>query len=247
MVPKKKKLKVDNFIKTLNQNIMKTIKSWAEEDRPREKMLSKGKEALSNSELLAILIGSGNSKESAVDLSRRILSDKNDNLIEMSKLNINELMKYNGIGEAKAVSIMAALELGRRRRYSEALEQPSIKNSKIAYECFYAYLSDLNHEQFWIMLLNNANKIIKLKQIGVGGMTGTTADPKKIFKCALENNAASVMLCHNHPSGNTTPSNADKQITNNLIKAGQFLEIKILDHIIIGNDNYFSFADEGLL
>ena len=247
MVPKKKKLKVDNFIKTLNQNIMKTIKSWAEEDRPREKMLSKGKEALSNSELLAILIGSGNSKESAVDLSRRILSDKNDNLIEMSKLNINELMKYNGIGEAKAVSIMAALELGRRRRYSEALEQPSIKNSKIAYECFYAYLSDLNHEQFWIMLLNNANKIIKLKQIGVGGMTGTTADPKKIFKYALENNAASVMLCHNHPSGNTTPSNADKQITNNLIKAGQFLEIKILDHIIIGNDNYFSFADEGLL
>jgi DNA repair protein RadC len=247
MVPEKKKLKVDNFIKTLNQNIMKTIKSWAEEDRPREKMLSKGKEALSNSELLAILIGSGNSKESAVDLSRRILSDKNDNLIEMSKLNINELMKYNGIGEAKAVSIMAALELGRRRRYSEALEQPSIKNSKIAYECFYAYLSDLNHEQFWIMLLNNANKIIKLKQIGVGGMTGTTADPKKIFKCALENNAASVMLCHNHPSGNTTPSNADKQITNNLIKAGQFLEIKILDHIIIGNDNYFSFADEGLL
>jgi DNA repair protein RadC len=142
---------------------------------------------------------------------------------------------------------MAALELGRRRRYSEALEQPSIKNSKIAYECFYAYLSDLNHEQFWIMLLNNANKIIKLEQIGVGGMTGTTADPKKIFKCALENNAASVMLCHNHPSGNTTPSNADKQITNNLIKAGQFLEIKILDHIIIGNDNYFSFADEGLL
>lgn len=247
MVPKKKKLKVDNFIKTLNQNIMKTIKSWAEEDRPREKMLSKGKEALSNSELIAILIGSGNSKESAVDLSRRILSDKNDNLIEMSKLNINDLMKYNGIGEAKAVSIMAALELGRRRRYSEALEQPSIKNSKIAYECFYAHLTDLNHEQFWIMLLNNANKIIKLKQIGVGGMTGTTADPKKIFKCALENNAASVMLCHNHPSGNTTPSNADKQITNNLIKAGQFLEIKILDHIIIGNDNYFSFADEGLL
>lgn len=247
MVPKKKKLKVDNFIKTLNQNIMKTIKSWAEEDRPREKMLSKGKEALSNSELLAILIGSGNSKESAVDLSRRILSNKNDNLIELSKLSINDLMKYKGIGEAKAVSIMAALELGRRRRYSEALEQPSIKNSKIAYECFYAYLSDLNHEQFWIMLLNNANKVIKLEQIGVGGMTGTTADPKKIFKCALENNAASVMLCHNHPSGNINPSNADKQITNNLIKAGQFLEIKILDHIIIGNDNYFSFADEGLL
>lgn len=226
---------------------MKSIKSWAEEDRPREKMLAKGKEALSNAELIAILIGSGNSKETAVDLSKRILHDSKDNLIELSRLTINDLMKYNGIGEAKAVTIAAALELGRRRRFSEALEKPSIKNSQIAYECFYAHLSDLDHEQFWIMLLNNANKVIKLEKIGVGGMTGTTADPKKIFKSALENNAASVMLCHNHPSGNIFPSNADKQITNNLVKAGQFLEIKILDHIIIGNDNYFSFADEGLL
>ena len=226
---------------------MKSIKSWAEEDRPREKMLAKGKEALSNAELIAILIGSGNSKETAVDLSKRILHDNKDNLIELSRLTINDLMKYNGIGEAKAVTIAAALELGRRRRFSEALEKPSIKNSQVAYECFYAHLSDLNHEQFWIMLLNNANKVIKLEKIGVGGMTGTTADPKKIFKSALENNATSVMLCHNHPSGNVIPSNADKQITNNLVKAGQFLEIKILDHIIIGNDNYFSFADEGLL
>ena len=226
---------------------MKSIKSWAEEDRPREKMLAKGKEALSNAELIAILIGSGNSKETAVDLSKRILHDSKENLIELSRLTINDLMKYNGIGEAKAVSIAAALELGRRRRFSEALEKPSIKNSQIAYECFYAHLSDLDHEQFWIMLLNNANKVIRLEKIGVGGMTGTTADPKKIFKSALENNAASVMLCHNHPSGNVIPSNADKQITNNLVKAGQFLEIKILDHIIIGNDNYFSFADEGLL
>lgn len=226
---------------------MKSIKSWAEEDRPREKMLAKGKEALSNAELIAILIGSGNSKETAVDLSKRILHDNKDNLIELSRLTINDLMKYNGIGEAKAVTIAAALELGRRRRFSEALEKPSIKNSQVAYECFYAHLSDLNHEQFWIMLLNNANKVIRLEKIGVGGMTGTTADPKKIFKSALENNAASVMLCHNHPSGNVIPSNADKKITENLVKAGQFLEIKILDHIIIGNDNYFSFADEGLL
>ena len=226
---------------------MNTIKSWAEEDRPREKMLAKGKESLSNAELIAILIGSGNSNESAVDLSRRILRDNNDNLIELSKLSINDLLKYKGIGEAKAVTIAAALELGRRRRFSEALEKPCIRNSQLAYECFYAHLSDLNHEQFWIMLLNNANKVIKLEKIGVGGMAGTTADPKKIFKSALENNAASVMLGHNHPSGNVIPSNADKQITNNLVKAGQFLEIKILDHIIIGNDNYFSFADEGLL
>ena len=226
---------------------MKSIKSWAEEDRPREKMLAKGKESLSNAELIAILIGSGNSNESAVDLSRRILRDNNDNLIELSKLSINDLLKYKGIGEAKAVSIAAALELGRRRRFSEALEKPCIRNSQLAYECFYAHLSDLDHEQFWIMLLNNANKVIKLEKIGVGGMTGTTADPKKIFKSALENNATSIMLCHNHPSGNVIPSNADKQITNNLKKAGQFLEIKILDHIIIGNDNYFSFADEGIL
>ncbi len=226
---------------------MKTIKSWAEEDRPREKMLAKGKEALSNAELIAILIGSGNSKESAVDLSRRILHNNSDNLIELSRLSISDLTKYKGIGEAKAISIAAALELGRRRRFSEALDKPSIKNSQIAYEYFYAHLSDLDHEQFWIMLLNNANKVIKLEKIGIGGITGTTADPKKIFKAALENNATSIMLCHNHPSGNITPSNADKTITNNLIKAGHFLEIKILDHIIIGNDNYFSFADEGLL
>ena len=226
---------------------MKSIKSWAEEDRPREKMLAKGKEALSNAELIAILIGSGNSKETAVDLSKRILHDNKDNLIELSRLTINDLMKYNGIGEAKAVSIAAALELGRRRRFSEALEKPSIKNSQVAYECFYAHLSDLDHEQFWIMLLNNANKVIKLEKIGVGGMTGTTADPKKIFKISLENNAASVMLCHNHPSGNVIPSSADKKITENLVKAATFLEIKILDHIIIGNDNSFSFADEGLL
>lgn len=226
---------------------MKSIKSWAEEDRPREKMLAKGKEALSNAELIAILIGSGNYKESAVDLSRRILRDNNDNLIELSRLTINDLLRYKGIGEAKAVSIAAALELGKRRRFSEALEKPCIKNSKLAYECFYAHLSDLNHEQFWIMLLNNANKVIKLEKIGVGGMTGTTADPKKIFKSALENNATNIMLCHNHPSGNILPSNADKQITNNIIKAGQFLEIKVLDHIIIGNNSYFSFADEGLM
>lgn len=226
---------------------MKSIKSWAEEDRPREKMLAKGKEALSNAELIAILIGSGNSKETAVDLSKRILHDSKDNLIELSKLTINDLMKYNGIGEAKAVTIAAALELGRRRRFSEALEKPVIKNSKIAFECFYAHLADLNHEQFWIMLLNNANKVIRLEKIGVGGISGTTADPKKIFKSALENNATSIMLCHNHPSGNVIPSNADKTLTNNIVKAGQFLEIKILDHIIIGNDNYLSFADEGLL
>ena len=226
---------------------MNTIKSWAEEDRPREKMLAKGKESLSDAELIAILIGSGNSNESAVDLSRRILRDNNDNLIELSKLSLNDLLKYKGIGEAKAVTIAAALELGRRRRFSEALEKPCIRNSQLAYECFYAHLSDLNHEQFWIMLLNNANKVIKLEKIGVGGMTGTTADPKKIFKSALENNATNIMLCHNHPSGNIFPSNADKTITNNIKKAGQFLEIKILDHIIIGNDNYFSFADEVLL
>lgn len=226
---------------------MNTIKTWAEEDRPREKMLSKGKDSLSNAELIAILIGSGNDKESAVDLSRRILRDNKDNLNELAKMSVNDLTQYRGIGEAKAVSIVAALELGRRRRSSEAIEKAFIQNSKIAFECFYGQLSDLDHEQFWIMLLNNANRLIKLERIGVGGLSSATADPRKIFKSAIENNASSIMLCHNHPSGNIVPSRSDKQLTSNVVKAGEIFSIKILDHIIIGNDNYFSFADEGLL
>ena len=231
----------------MKQNTNQSIKNWATEDRPREKMLEKGRETLSDAELIAILIGSGNSNESAVDLSRRILKDVNNNLIQLSQLNINDLMSYNGIGEAKAVSIAAALELGRRRRFAETAQQQHIHNSKEAFEYFYMRMSDLTHEQFWVMLLNPANHVIKLAKISDGGVNGTSADPKRIFKIALENNATAMMLCHNHPSGNVAPSDRDKALTRNLINGGKLLEIKILDHIIIGIDKYFSFADSGLI
>jgi len=226
---------------------IQSIKNWATEDRPREKMLEKGRETLSDAELIAILIGSGNSNESAVDLSRRILRDVDDNLIQLSQLNINDLTGYNGIGEAKAVSILAALELGRRRRFAEASTQAFIKNSKDAFEYFYMRMADIEHEQFWVMLLNPANKVIKLAKVSDGGINGTSADPKRIFKIALENNATAMMLCHNHPSGNVLPSDHDKVLTRNIINGGKLLEIKILDHIIIGIDKYFSFADSGLI
>ena len=231
----------------MKPNCTKPIKNWATEDRPREKMLEKGREALSNAELIAILIGSGNSNESAVDLSRRILKDVDDNLIQLSQLSINELMTYNGIGEAKAVSIMAALELGRRRRFAETAQQPKIKNSTDAFEYFYMRMSDIEHEQFWVMLLNPANKVIKLVKISDGGVNNTSADPKRIFKIALEYNATALMLCHNHPSGSIEPSDRDKALTRNLVNAGKLLEIKILDHIVIGIDKYFSFADSGMI
>lgn len=226
---------------------IQSIKNWATEDRPREKMLEKGRETLSDAELIAILIGSGNSNESAVDLSRRILRDVDDNLIQLSQLNINDLTRYNGIGKAKAVSILAALELGRRRRFAEASTQTFIKNSKDAFEYFYMRMADIEHEQFWVMLLNPANKVIKLAKVSDGGINGTSADPKRIFKIALENNATAMMLCHNHPSGNVLPSDHDKVLTRNIINGGKLLEIKILDHIIIGIDKYFSFADSGLI
>lgn len=233
--------------KDMKPTTIQSIKNWATEDRPREKMLEKGRETLSDAELIAILIGSGNSNESAVDLSRRILRDVDDNLIQLSQLNINDLTRYNGIGEAKAVSILAALELGRRRRFAEASTQAFIKNSKDAFEYFYMRMADIEHEQFWVMLLNPANKVIKLAKVSDGGINGTSADPKRIFKIALENNATAIMLCHNHPSGNVLPSESDKTLTRNIINGGKLLEIKILDHIIIGIDKYFSFADSGLI
>ena len=233
--------------KDMKPTTIQSIKNWATEDRPREKMLEKGRETLSDAELIAILIGSGNSNESAVDLSRRILRDVDDNLIQLSQLNINDLTRYNGIGEAKAVSILAALELGRRRRFAEASTQAFIKNSKDAFEYFYMRMADIEHEQFWVMLLNPANKVIKLAKVSDGGINGTSADPKRIFKIALENNATAIMLCHNHPSGNVLPSDHDKVLTRNIINGGKLLEIKILDHIIIGIDKYFSFADSGLI
>lgn len=226
-------------------NNTKSIKGWAMSDRPREKMLEKGREALSDAELIAILLGSGNQDETAVDLSRHILNDVDNNLINLSLLDINELTKYKGVGTAKAVTVAAALELGRRRRFAEAARQTEIQNSSEAFEYFYARMSDLTHEQFWIMLLNSANNVIKMEQIGVGGLNGTSADPRKIFKIAIENQATAIMLCHNHPSGNVLPSKTDKELTKNVINCGKILDIKVLDHLIIGENRYYSFADHG--
>jgi len=225
-----------------------TIKNWAEDDRPREKLMLKGKSALSDAELTAILIGSGNTEESAVELSKRILKSVNDNLIELSKLSINDLVKnFKGIGEAKAISIIAALELGKRRRSAEIIEKKKINSSNDAFELMHSMVSDCFYEEFWIIMLNKANKVIKYKSISEGGLTATVADPKKIFKLALENNATSLILCHNHPSGNLKPSEADIKITKQLKEAGLLLEISVIDHIIIGDDSYYSFADEGIL
>ncbi|MFK5855114.1 MAG: DNA repair protein RadC [Bacteroidota bacterium] len=224
------------------------ISRWAEDDRPREKLLIKGKGQLSKAELIAILIGSGNREESAVELSKRILNKVDNNLAELSMLSVKELCSFNGIGTAKAISIIAALEIGRRRRADDVIKKTNkIKSSKDAYDVFYAELSDKNYEEFWILLLDRANQIIKKINISEGGLSGTIADPKKIFKLALENNCSSIILAHNHPSNNITPSDSDIKLTKTISNAGRTLEIGVLDHIIVGSDNYFSFADESMI
>lgn len=223
-----------------------SIKNWSEDDRPREKMIAKGRESLSDAELIAILINSGNSSESAVELSRRILGDKSNRLTALSRMSIKEMTSYKGIGEAKAISIVAALELGRRLR-TETVEQKSIHGSEDAFELFSKHISDLTHEQFWILLLDSANHHVKSEKISEGGLDSTVVDTRVIFGKAIENKAVAIILGHNHPSGNITPSEKDKNLTHTVIEAGKILNIKILDHIIIGNNKYFSFADEGLL
>lgn len=219
------------------------IKAWAEDDRPREKFILKGKQSLSNVELLAILIATGTKNESAVDLARKILQLTNDNLNELAKLTISDLKKVKGIGEAKAITIAAALELGRRRKEEEAKEVEIIKTSRNAFNYFEPLLADLPHEEFWILLLARNRKIIARKKISEGGITGTVVDARIIFKHAIENLASYIILCHNHPSGNLQPSSADFKITKDLINSGKLLSIEIADHIIIGNDKYYSFAD----
>jgi DNA repair protein RadC len=223
------------------------IKSWAEEDRPREKLLLKGKHTLTDAELIAILIGTGNANETAVDLSRRLLSEVKNDLSNLSKLNVAELKKIKGIGEAKAISIIAALELGRRRKDSKEVKVARITQSHEAVSLMQPILGDLIHEEFWVIFLNRANGIIGKKQISVGGMSGTVADPRLIFKAALEEKAVSIILSHNHPSGNNQPSASDIQLTKNIIEAGKVLEITVLDHIIITQHGFFSFADEGMI
>lgn len=224
-----------------------SIKEWAVEDRPREKMLVNGVRALSEAELIAILIGSGNADESAVELSRRILASVTNNLHELGRKTISDLQKFKGIGEAKAITIMAALELGRRRKDSEPTERPKINSSADAANIFKPLLSDIPHEEFWVLLLNRNNLVIDKMIISRGGITGTVIDVRIIMKMALECLACSIILCHNHPSGNLIPSEADKEITRKIKDAGKLFDISVLDHVIVGNNSYFSFADEGLI
>lgn len=224
-----------------------TIKSWSPEDRPREKLLLKGKSALSDAELIAILLGTGTPQLSALDLGKKILLDVDNNLHALGMMTVKDLVKIKGIGEAKAVSVVAALELGRRRKQILPDEKPKIGGSKDAYELLKADLTDLPHEEFWVLLLNRANRLIRKVQISQGGVAGTVADPKIIYKAALDDLASGIIVAHNHPSGNLTASQADITLTQRLRDGGKLLEIQVLDHIILAGHNYFSFADEGIL
>ncbi len=223
------------------------IKQWAKDDRPREKLLLKGAENLSNSELLAILIHNGTKEKTAVDLGKEILKLGKDNLNELGKLSVKELMKIKGIGEAKAITIAAALELGRRRQATASLEKSVVGSSNDIAAYLRAALKDYRHEVFAVIFLNRANKINHFEIVSAGGITGTVADPRVILKKALEENAISIILCHNHPSGSLKPSRADEELTTKIKEAAKYFDIKVIDHIIVSEDGYYSFADEGIL
>ncbi len=230
-----------SYVEVLN------IKSWAAEDRPREKLLEKGRHILSKAELIAILIGSGSRNETAVELSKRILSNVDNNLNELGKLSVQELMKFKGIGEAKAISIIAALELGRRRKEKVSVKKDKITTSRDVFEIMKPVLLDLPHEEFWLLMLNRANHVVKKQLMSKGGVAGTIVDVKIIFKTAVDNYASSIIVCHNHPSGNITPSEADVKLTQAVKNAGTIMEIPLLDHLIITENNYYSFGDEGMI
>ncbi|WP_298502015.1 DNA repair protein RadC [uncultured Maribacter sp.] len=224
-----------------------SIKHWSDDDKPREKLVQKGKAILSDAELVAILIGSGSKDESAVELSKRILASVDNNLNELGKLSIKQLTQFKGIGEAKAVSIAAALELGRRRGGEDAKKITKITSSKNCYDLLQPILGELPHEEFWILYLNNANTVLYKNQLSKGGITGTLVDVRLVMKQALEYGAVALILAHNHPSGTLRASEADKNITKRLKAAAIALDIKVLDHLIITQKDYFSFADEGLM
>lgn len=224
------------------------IKNWANADRPREKLILQGRRALTDAELIAILISSGNKDETAVDLSKRILNYYQNDLSKLAKLGIKELSKFKGIGVAKAMGIVAALELGRRRKDNDSDKTlPKITSSLDAYVIFRSELDDLGHEEFWILLLNKAHRVMTKHHISRGGLAMTIVDPKVIFKVALEQNAAAIILGHNHPSGNLTASVSDIHITKKLVEAGKLLELPVLDHIILTDHSFISMADEGLI
>ncbi|WP_025124050.1 RadC family protein [Myroides odoratimimus] len=224
-----------------------TIKQWAEDDRPREKLMLKGKTSLSDAELLAILIGSGHREESAVELCKRILAMYNNNLSVLAKQSISKLTAFKGIGEAKAIAIIAALEIGQRRRLSERIEEPIITTSSDVFELISPIIGDLEHEEFWVLYLNNSNKVKFKSPLSKGGITGTVVDIRLLFQTALEQKAVGIILTHNHPSGKVKPSDADIQITKKIKEAGRIMDIQLLDHLIITEYSYYSFADESIL
>jgi DNA repair protein RadC len=223
------------------------IKLWAKDDRPREKLLYKGAEALSNSELIAILINKGTKQKTAVELAQEILRAGKDNLNELGKLSVKELMKIKGIGEAKAISLVAAMELGRRRQATSHREKAVVTSSIEVANYLQALLKDYKHEVFAVLFLNRSNKINHFQIISEGGITGTIADPRIILKKALEEDAVSIILCHNHPSGSLKPSKADEELTHKIKEAAKYFDIKVLDHLIVSDDGYYSFSDDGLL
>ena len=223
------------------------IKAWAEADRPREKLLQQGRRQLTDAELIAILIGSGNKNETAVDLSKRILASCQNDLDKLSQLGVKELSRFKGIGEAKAITIVAALELGRRRNGASAAEIQKVLSSVDAFKMIKTELADLPHEEFWLLLLNRANVMVGKHFMSKGGQAGTVIDPKMVFKIAIEHSAASMVLVHNHPSGNLKPICSDVDITRKLVELGNLMEIKIFDHIIVHNNKFLSLADEGYI
>jgi len=224
-----------------------SIKHWSDDDKPREKLVQKGKSVLSDAELIAILIGSGSRNESAVELAKRILASVNNNLNELGKLSIKQLMQFKGIGEAKAVTIAAALEMGRRRRGEDAQKVTKINSSRDAFDLLRPKMGELEHEEFWILYLNNANKVLHSSQLSKGGLTGTLVDVRIVMRQALEVGAVALVLAHNHPSGTLRPSEEDRKVTQKLKRASEVLDVKVLDHLIITQKDYFSFADEGIL
>ena len=222
-----------------------TITQWAEEDRPREKMMLHGVSALSNAELLAILIGSGNTEESAVELMRKVLGDYRNNLNELGKVSIDELCRYKGIGPAKAITILAASELGKRRKEEKVEERTTIFSSKDVYECFYPLMCDLPTEECWVLLLNQASKIIDKIRISTGGLNATAVDVRCILREALLKRASAIALCHNHPSGSVRPSREDDRLTQQVNQASQCMNIRLVDHVILTDGAFYSYADDG--
>ncbi len=238
------KSKFCNFNKIAKMKKL-TIKSWASDDRPREKLLAKGKTSLSHAELIAILIGSGNRTETAVELSKRILDSVNHNLNQLSRLSVEQLMKFKGIGEAKAISILTALELGKRRQFEPSKEIQKISSSNDAYQLMRLVFLEKEYEEFWVVYLNNSNRVLSKEMCSKGGITSTIVDVRLLYKRALELSAVGLIVCHNHPSGNVKPSISDKELTKKIKEAGESLDIRLLDHLIITEKSYFSFADHG--